>query len=175
LEAIVAGLRDGVIVIGPDLAIISINDAACRMLGAEHRQAIGQPLVEIARDFDLVRVAQECIERGHAQTTPIDYRRADRQLNLRVLPIDQGGRRMAVLVVQDVTELRQLERVRQDFVANVSHELRTPLAAIRALVETLKDGALDDETVANDFLGRVIDEVDRLNGLIEELLDLGLL
>jgi two-component system, OmpR family, phosphate regulon sensor histidine kinase PhoR len=173
LEAIVAGLRDGVIVVGPDLSVISINDAACRMLGTTQRIAAGPPLVEIARDFDLVRVAQESIESGHAQSTPIDYRRADRQLNLRVLPIDQGGRRMAVLVVQDVTELRQLERVRQDFVANVSHELRTPLAAIRAVVETLNEGALDDETVAHDFLGRVIDEVDRLNELIEELLDLG--
>jgi two-component system, OmpR family, phosphate regulon sensor histidine kinase PhoR len=173
LEAIVAGLRDGVIVIGPDLGVISINDAACKMMGVTHRQAIGLPLVEVARDFDLVQVAQESIERGHAQITPVDYRRADRQLNMRVLPIDQGARRLAVLVVQDVTELRRLERVRQDFVANVSHELRTPLAAIRALVETLNEGALEDETVAHDFLERVVDEVDRLNELIEELLDLG--
>lgn len=173
LEAIVSGLRDGVLVIGPDLSIVSINDAASRLLGSSPAQAIGRPLVEVARDFDLVRVARETVESGHEQSTPVDYRRAGRQLDLRVLPIEQGGRRLAVLVVQDVTELRRLERVRQDFVANVSHELRTPLTAIRALVETLHEGAIHDPAVAQDFLGRVVDEVDRLNELIEDLLDLG--
>jgi two-component system phosphate regulon sensor histidine kinase PhoR len=173
LEAIVSGLRDGVIVVSPDLSIISINDAACRMLGSAQGAAVGRALDEVARDPDVVRVAQSTIAVGHEQATPIDYRRAGRQLNLRVLPIEQAGRRLAVLVVQDVTELRQLERMRTDFVSNVSHELRTPLAAIRALVETLNDGAIDDKSVARDFLGRVVNEVDRLNELIEDLLEFG--
>ena len=173
LEAIVSGLRDGVIVVSPDLSIVSINEAACRVLDVAQREAIGRPLVEIARDYDLVRLAQETVNAGHEQATPIDYRRAGRQLDVRVLPIEQAGRRLAVLVVQDVTQLRALERMRTDFVSNVSHELRTPLAAIRALVETLSDGAIDDESVARDFLERVLGEVDRLNELIEDLLDLG--
>jgi two-component system phosphate regulon sensor histidine kinase PhoR len=173
LEAIVSGLRDGVIVVSPDLSIVSINEAACRVLDVTQREAIGRPLVEIARDYDLVRLAQETVDTGHEQATPVDYRRAGRQLDVRVLPIEQAGRRLAVLVVQDVTQLRALERMRTDFVSNVSHELRTPLAAIRALVETLNDGAIDDETVARDFLERVLGEVDRLNELIEDLLDLG--
>src|SRR6476661_5322402 len=159
LEAIVSGLRDGVIVVSPDLSIVSINEAACRVLDVAQREAIGRPLVEIARDYDLVRLAQETVNAGHEQATPVDYRRAGRQLDVRV--------------VQDVTQLRALERMRTDFVSNVSHELRTPLAAIRALVETLSDGAIDDETVARDFLERVLGEVDRLNELIEDLLDLG--
>ena len=173
LEAIVTGLRDGVLVIDPDMSIISINQPACLMLGTSQKAALGRPLVEIARDFDVVRVTRETVERGVEQSTPIDYRRAGKQFNLRVLPIEQGGRRLAILVVQDITDLRQLENVRRDFVANVSHELRTPLAAIRALVETLDDGAIDDETVSHDFLHRVVEEVDRLNELIEDLLDLG--
>jgi two-component system phosphate regulon sensor histidine kinase PhoR len=173
LEAIVTGLRDGVIVIDPDLTIISINEPACRMLGTSQRTACGRPLVEVARDFDVVRVTRDTVERGVEQSTPIDYRRAGKQFHLRVMPIEQGGRRLAILVIQDITDVRQLENVRRDFVANVSHELRTPLAAIRALVETLDDGAIDDETVAHDFLHRVVDEVDRLNELIEDLLDLG--
>jgi two-component system, OmpR family, phosphate regulon sensor histidine kinase PhoR len=173
LEAIVSGLRDGVIVVSPDLSIVSINEAACRVLDVTQRHAVGQPLVEIARDYDLVRIAQETVDSGHEQATPVDYRRLGRQLDVRVLPIEQAGRRLAVLVVQDVTQLRALERMRTDFVSNVSHELRTPLAAIRALVETLNDGAIDDETVARDFLERVLGEVDRLNELIEDLLDLG--
>jgi two-component system, OmpR family, phosphate regulon sensor histidine kinase PhoR len=173
LEAIVSGLRDGVIVVGPNLSIISINDAACRMLGSAQGDAVGRSLDEVARDPDVIRVAETAIAAGYEQSTPIDYRRAGRQLNLRVVPIEQAGRRMAILVVQDVTELRRLERMRTDFVSNVSHELRTPLAGIRALVETLSEGAIEDESVAQDFLGRVVNEVDRLNELIEDLLELG--
>ena len=76
------------------------------------------------------------------------------------------------MVLRDVTELRRLENVRREFVANVSHELRTPLASIRAIAETLEAGAADDPTVAADFLKRIIGEVDHLVELVNELLDL---
>jgi two-component system phosphate regulon sensor histidine kinase PhoR len=71
-----------------------------------------------------------------------------------------------------VTELRRLERVRREFVANVSHELRTPLTSIRAMVETLEAGAADDSEVAGKFFGHIIGEVDHLAALVDELLDL---
>ena len=173
LEAIVTGLRDGVLIVDTELAIISINPAACAQLLTTRHQAIGRPLVEIARDYDVVRIAGESLDQGTEQAIPIDFRRGGRQFNVRVTPIQGTGQRLAVLVVQDVTETRQLESVRKDFVANVSHELRTPLASIRALVETLADGALDDPEVSYTFLHRVVNEVDRLNELIEDLLDLG--
>jgi two-component system phosphate regulon sensor histidine kinase PhoR len=76
------------------------------------------------------------------------------------------------MVLRDVTELRHLENVRREFVANVSHELRTPLASIRAIAETLEAGAADDPMVAGEFLRRIIGEVDHLVGLVNELLDL---
>jgi two-component system phosphate regulon sensor histidine kinase PhoR len=173
LETIVTGLRDGVLIIDDDLNIVSINPAACSQFMTDPVHAISRPLVEIARDYDLVRIAEACIQRGAGQDTPIDFRRAGRQFNVRVAPIDGPERRLAVVVVQDVTETRQLENVRKDFVANVSHELRTPLASIRLLVETLADGAIDDPDVSMVFLNRVVNEVDRLNELIEDLLDLG--
>lgn len=173
LESIVTGLRDGVLIVDADLTIISINPAAAFQFRTTVESAIGRPLVEVARDFDLVRIAQESVERGAEQATPIDFRRAGRQFNVRVAPISGADPRLAVIVVQDVTETRQLENVRKDFVANVSHELRTPLASIRVLVETLADGAIDDPDVSTQFLNRVVNEVDRLNELIEDLLDLG--
>jgi two-component system phosphate regulon sensor histidine kinase PhoR len=74
--------------------------------------------------------------------------------------------------VRDISELRRLELVRREFVANVSHELRTPLTSIRAMVETLEAGAVEDPDLATDFLGRIVVEVDRLNALVEDLLDL---
>ncbi len=78
----------------------------------------------------------------------------------------------AVLVFDDVTELRRLERMRQDFVANASHELKTPLAAIKAYTETLMDVALHDDDVNVRFLGQIDEQADRLNRLIMDLLSL---
>jgi two-component system phosphate regulon sensor histidine kinase PhoR len=75
-------------------------------------------------------------------------------------------------VLQDLTELRRLETVRRDFVANVSHELRTPIAAIKAMVDTLQDGAIDDAEAARDFVARIESEVEGLHQLVEELLEL---
>jgi two-component system, OmpR family, phosphate regulon sensor histidine kinase PhoR len=77
-----------------------------------------------------------------------------------------------LLVLHDLTELRRLETARRDFVANISHELRTPLASIKALVETLEDGAIEDESVARHFLHQVDEEVDHLTELVRELLEL---
>ena len=79
---------------------------------------------------------------------------------------------LGLVVLRDVTELRRLEAVRKEFVANVSHELRTPLTSIRALVETLEAGAIDERPMAIDFLARIVGEVDRLAALVDELLDL---
>jgi two-component system phosphate regulon sensor histidine kinase PhoR len=78
----------------------------------------------------------------------------------------------ALLLFQDLTPLRNLQTMRQEFVANVSHELRTPLAGIKAMVETLQDGALEDKKVAFDFLERVNAEVDKLTQMVNELMEL---
>jgi two-component system phosphate regulon sensor histidine kinase PhoR len=78
-----------------------------------------------------------------------------------------------VVTLRDVTELKRLESVRREFVANVSHELRTPLASVRAMVETLEAGAIEDQELSDQFLHRIVGEVDRLAALVDDLLDLG--
>ncbi|MBV9850743.1 MAG: GHKL domain-containing protein, partial [Armatimonadetes bacterium] len=92
-----------------------------------------------------------------------------RSLHARITPVSD---REFLLVLRDLTELRRLERVRRDFVANVSHELRTPLTSIKAMAETLLDGARLDESVAGRFLETIIRESDRLVRLSSDLLDL---
>ncbi|MER3419370.1 MAG: PAS domain-containing sensor histidine kinase, partial [Chloroflexota bacterium] len=87
-------------------------------------------------------------------------------------PVAGGGGWDMLLILHDVTEVRRAEITRRDFVANVSHELRTPLAGIKAVVETLRDGAIHDPPAAEEFLSRVDTEVDRLVQLVEELLQL---
>ncbi len=77
-----------------------------------------------------------------------------------------------MLVLQDLTQMRRLETVRRDFISNISHELRTPLASLKALVDTLRDGALDDPPAARHFINRIEVEVDALTQMVQELLEL---
>ena len=95
-----------------------------------------------------------------------------RVLAVRGTPLPGAPPSGAVLVFHDVTDLRRLERMRQDFVANASHELKTPLASIKAYAETLLDWALNDEAVNRRFLERIDEQVDRLNALILDMLSL---
>ena len=76
------------------------------------------------------------------------------------------------MLIQDLTELRKLETMRRDFIANLSHELRTPIASLKALGETLRDGAIDQPSVARDFVGKMNVEVDRLAQMVQEMGDL---
>ena len=93
----------------------------------------------------------------------------NRYLSVRGNPLPGHPSTGAVFVFHDVTELRRLERMRQDFVANASHELKTPLASIKAYTETLMDWALHDETVNARFLKRIDEQAERLNQLILDL------
>jgi two-component system phosphate regulon sensor histidine kinase PhoR len=112
-----------------------------------------------------------CQQSGQQEISAIEF---GPNLFLRVVvtPFLRGEGRGYLVVLQDLTELRRLQTVRQDFVSNVSHELRTPLASLRALVETLRDGALDDPPAAHRFLDRMEVEVDALTQMVEELLEL---
>lgn len=95
-----------------------------------------------------------------------------RVLRVVATPYLKGRQRGHVLILQDLTRLHQLQTVRQDFISNISHELRTPLASLRALVDTLADGALDDPPAAQRFLQRMAIEVDALAQMTEELFEL---
>jgi two-component system phosphate regulon sensor histidine kinase PhoR len=173
LETVVDGLRDGVIVVDEQLSTVSMNRAAAELLDVPRRPSIGQSLVVVTRDADIVRVVREAVDGRPVQALPIDYRRSGRQLTVQVQVVRGRRRSLVIVVLQDVTEIRRLESVRRDFVANVSHELRTPLASIRALAETLEAGAMDDAEVGPDFVRRIVGEVDRMTTLVDGLIDLG--
>ncbi len=98
----------------------------------------------------------------------------DKVLNIYANPIifhKNSARRLGtVFIIQDITKIKKLERVREDFVANVSHELKTPLTSIKGFIETLKEGAIKDKGKAFKFLNIIDEEVNRLNRLLEDLL-----
>ncbi len=153
--------------------VIAANGRAAELLGRSGDVESGQRLVVLARDYELVDQFREVMRSGERQVRTVHLSLSERFIDISVMPVETGGERFGLVVLRDVTDLRRLELVRREFVANVSHELKTPLASIRALADTLEAGAIDDPAVSGEFLGRIVFEVDRLNALVEELLDLG--
>jgi two-component system phosphate regulon sensor histidine kinase PhoR len=170
LDTILAHLADSVVIIAGG-RIARLNPAAERLLGVRQAAAAGRTVAEVLRDHELVAL----VERGATEGTGaafIEWRAPRRFLRASVTRLPGTADGQLLLVLHDLTELRRLEAVRRDFVANVSHDLRTPIAAVRAMVETLQDGAIDDPAAARDFLGRIEQEVLGLHRLVEQLLEL---
>ncbi len=172
LEATLANLNDGVVITDETGAVVRLNGAAERILGVMSEAAVGRPFIVASRDHDLADLLQEALATGEPRAATVAYTHGRRVLEVSARSVRSGGERIGLVVLRDVTELRRLEGVRREFVANVSHELRTPLASIKALAETLQAGARDDPAVADEFLGRITGEVDYLTALVDELLDL---
>lgn len=174
LEATLANLSDGVVVTDPTGGLVRLNGSAVHLLGLSAVPPPGQPFVQVSRDHELAALLAEALatKDGKSRLAEVEHGRSRRVLEATAQWVPGTRESLGLVVLRDVTELRRLERVRREFVANVSHELRTPLASIKALVETLEAGAVDDPTVAGDFLHRIVGEVDRLAVLVDELLDL---
>jgi two-component system phosphate regulon sensor histidine kinase PhoR len=171
LRAILSGMVEGVVALGPDERILFVNDRAARLLEFQAPAAVGRRLWEVVR----VRGVQDVARRAMAGPEPRQEELrwngpAPRSLTVHAARLASGGG--AVLVLHDTSDLRRLERIRQDFVANVSHELKTPLSVIKACVETLLDGAADDAQHCGPFLERIGDQANRLHALILDLLSL---
>ena len=173
LESTLSTLSDGVILTGLDGEVVRLNAAAAELLGVDIDEVIGLPFVMVTRDHELNGLHRQSMRTGQiARGTGIELGFERRKVDAIAQPVIGDENQLTLVVLRDQTELRRLEQVRREFVANVSHELRTPLASIRALVETLEVGAIDEPELANDFLGRIVVEVDRLAALVDELLDL---
>ena len=172
LESVLSSLSDGVVITDAAGTVVRLNAAAVRHLDAQPDEAVGQPFVVVCRDHELAGLLRLALATGQAGAATVEYGIGRRVLDASAQAIDGARERLGLVVLRDVTELRRLEQVRREFVSNVSHELRTPLASIRALVETLETGAVDDPAMAADFFARIVGEVDRLAALVDELLDL---
>ncbi len=176
LESIVEHLGDGVLIVDHEGNVALMNLSAEKLLGIRHGRAIGRSYAQVLRDYELVAVVRDAQATDHAVGPPtvrfIEVGRPHRSVQAFSHPIPSDDAPLTLIVLRDITEFRRTEAVRRDFVANVSHDLRTPIASLKALVETLLDGALEDETVAREFLSRMQIEVDDLARLVEELLQL---
>ena len=168
LEAVLAATLEGVLALDQDGRVMLVNQAAQRLLTLGSRECLGRPFVEVCRIPRLAGLAEEAVQANELRTDEV---RQDGQI-LEVYATPLGSRSGAVLVLHDLTEMRRLESVRRDFVANVSHELKTPLTSIRGYVETLLEGGLEDRENNLRFLKKIDVHVNRLAALITDLLSL---
>ncbi len=171
LRAVIDGMAEGVWITSNDGTVMEHNNALKEMLFAG-QQLVGRRPVELLRSAELqLAVEQACKENMTARLElPVDGVRP-RVLSVHVSPLGRelGG---SAGVFFDVTELRRLEKVRKDFVANVSHELRTPITAIRGYSETLMSGAVSDPIAAPKMVDIIHRQSERLSELVEDLLEL---
>ena len=168
LAAVLDRMTDGVLIADAGGQVQFANPAIERLFDIQ--KAMGRRVVEVLHQPRLIEAWQRSRETGETQEESVELPARRRFLQLVVLPDRQAGG--SLLLVQDLTRVRRLETVRQDFISNISHELRTPLASLKALTETLRDGALEDPKAAPRFLGRIETEVDALTQMATELLEL---
>ncbi len=174
-EAALRHMGDGVILTDAQANVIQLNPAAETILAMRAQDVIGKSFTLAARDHELVACLREATSSGQAAVRVVEQIGTRRFLRIVATPIQSAGATTYLVVLQDLTQIRRLETVRRDFISNISHELRTPLAGLQALVETLQSGALEDSKTARQFLARMDDEVNRLNQLVNELLELAAL
>ena len=174
LEAVFLSMFDGVMVIDGRGAIVLMNQTLKEFLQVE-TEVTGKKPLEVIRNIDIQDLAGRVLaSRGRLESREITLLHPQEKVLLaHATPVlREEAIDGAVLIFHDITELRRLEKVRQDFVANVSHELRTPVSTIRGYAETLLEGALEDKTHAREFLRIIYDDAERLTKLINDLLDL---
>jgi len=172
LTAVLDNMADGAIITDGDGRVRLINPAAARLLGTDEQTALGRPFAQVARDHRTIALWQQCCERNEEQSEPVEMSRKGPFLQVIATPLRDAGPQASLVVLQDLTRVRRLETVRRDFISNISHELRTPLASLKALVDTLRGGALEDPPATQRFLDRMDTEMDALTQMVQELLEL---
>ena len=168
LATVLDQMTDGVLIADAQGIIQFANPAAGKLFQSEN--PIHHSLTEVIRHHQLVEAWRRCQQTGELQSESVELPNRHHYLQLIVIPDSQTSG--SLLFVQDLTRIRRLETVRRDFISNLSHELRTPLASLKALTETLQDGALDDPPAARKFIDQIQTEVDALTQMVTELLEL---
>ena len=168
LATVLDQITDGVLIADAAGLIQFANPAAGRLF--QFGNPLNHSIAEVVRNHQLVEAWRRCQQTRQMQSESVEVPTRHQYLQLVVIPDQHASG--SLLLVQDLTRIRRLETVRRDFVSNLSHELRTPLASLRALAETLQEGALEDPSAAHRFIGQIQIEVDALTQMVNELLEL---
>jgi two-component system phosphate regulon sensor histidine kinase PhoR len=170
LLAVLGSMSEGVLVLDGQERVTLANPSVRNLLALPDEEPGDNPtLLDLNRLPALYALAEQALS-GKRAAEEISV--AGRQVLVRSAPLASAGPTSAVVVFNDMTDLRRLEAVRRDLVANVSHELRTPLTAIRGYAETLKEGGLSDPERATEFVAIIYRHAERLSRLLDDLLEL---
>lgn len=167
---VLRGMMESVVAVDESQSILFANSAAGKLFDFLPPNVVGRPLLEVIRHHTLQEASQAVIRSHQRQRLEIDW--DEKNLSVQVTPLVGEPSAGAVIVLHDVTELKRLESLRRDFVANVSHELKTPLSSIKAYTETLQNGASEDAENCPKFLSRIAEQAERLDDLIRDMLSL---
>jgi len=172
-HAVLGGMVEGVLAVDRRQQVLFANAAAGKALSFEPDEIEGKPLLEVVRSHELREIVLQVLRSGELCQGDLAWQAEIlRTLKVHATPLPGSPCPGVVMVLHDVTELKRLESLRQQFVANVSHELKTPLSSIKAYTETLLNGAFEDTENASRFLQRIDDQADRLHELILDMLSL---
>ncbi len=171
-DAVLEYMTDGVLIVDTEGKVRLTNPAAERLFEARSGGCVGRSLIEVVRHHQLVDLWQKSLTNDRQYNLTLEM--TPNRLFVQAIATPLGGtlKGNVLLVIQDLTRVRRLETVRRDFISNVSHELRTPLATLKALTETLQEGALEDPLMAQRFLEQMDKEIDNMTQLVRELLEL---
>jgi two-component system phosphate regulon sensor histidine kinase PhoR len=172
LAAVLDHMADGVLITGEDSQVRLVNAAAARLLDTSEERALGRSFAQVAPYHPLIEMWKACRKQGEEQVGMVEVSRHGLFLQGIITPFEESDAEGYLVILQDLTRIRRLETVRRDFISNISHELRTPLSGLKALVDTLRGGAIKDPPAAKRFLKRMDAEVDALTQMVEELLEL---
>jgi two-component system phosphate regulon sensor histidine kinase PhoR len=172
LSGILDNIADGVIMTDIEGKVLLANRAVEKIFRITNGEITGKPLIEMLHDHEMNELLENCLDTGREQVAQFESDLFKRFLRVMAVPVNGKNFRGVLFLIQDLTELRAFQTMRSELIGNISHDFRTPLAGIKAMVETLQDGAIDDGDVAKDFLSRINDEVDRLAQMVSELAEL---
>jgi two-component system phosphate regulon sensor histidine kinase PhoR len=164
LATILDNMTDAVIMIDSEGNISLANRTAEDLFNI--KDAENKRIIEVVRDHEIDELLKLCLKAVGTQTVQYESGISKKYIRAIAVPVIHNALTSVLLIIQDLTELRNLQTTRRELIGNISHEFRTPLAGIKAMVETLRDGAVDDKEAAGDFLSRIDNEVDRLTQLV---------
>ncbi len=172
ISSILKQMTDGVIITNEKGIVQLINPKAESLFDLDRDESEGLTLIQVLRNHKIVEAWQECKNTGQEQALSLELLRQHRFIQCIIILLVSELPGQFLLLFQDLTRMQRLETIRRDFISNISHELRTPLASLKAITETLQDGAIDDPPAAQRFLSRMETEVDALAQMVSELLEL---
>lgn len=176
LNEILRAMRESAIVVGADTRILASNNAAYEAFGRRNGALENKRLTEVIRDLHLHEAFRKALKEGVSVGVELETAGAEkRKYDVHIAPIEIENKTGAIGIFYDITPIERLERVRQEFLSNVSHELRTPLTSILAFVETLEDGAIEDEENNRRFLGVIRRNAQRMRHLIDDISELSII